>query len=325
MVFRNSPSRSGQEDNQSNRSLERAYLRLANNCSTPNEHRKLNIKLETYLTADQWVRIENVINQQHGRISTWLAKQSATRYLAGRFFANSKLYSLVSKVSYAHKFSMKDMGRNRGVGKLVRKQTTRTFSYFVHSENSTRSLLILWTGSGRRPMMPMSIFLEGVRPLQVDVLVIRPDQKTRSYTRVKGFGENLSDAILGISGFITKNKYQNVYCQGQSLGTLPALLCTALPAIDRTLIAGPVDPQSIDAQVLGEFTSELLKAGIRPKVTIAVGTDAPKDILAAETVGQVFETQIIMVKNAKHNPLWVFAKKGKLDNWLRQHLFKSDS
>lgn len=308
-----------------NRKLEQAYLRLASNCSTPNEYRKLNIKLETYLSADQWVRIENVINQQHGRISTWLAKQRATRYLAGRFFANSKLYSLVSQVSYAHKFSKKDLERNRGVGKLVRKQTTRTFSYFVHSENSTRSLLILWTGSGLRPMMPMSIFLEGVRPLQVDVLVIRPDQKTRNYTRVKGFGENLPDSILGVSGFITKNKYQNVFCQGQSLGTLPALLCTALPEIGRTLIAGPVFPGDIDPEAYGALSSQLGDQGVRPKVTIAVGADAPKDLLAAEALEKVFETEVRVVKNAKHNPLWVYAQRGQLDSWLRQHLIRLDT
>ena len=325
LVFRNFPFRSGQEDNQRNRSLERAYLRLANNCSTPNEHRKLNIKLETYLGADQWVRIEDVITQQHGRISTWLAKQSATRFLAGRFLPKSKFYFLVSKVSHAHKFSSRDLRRNQASAQLVKAQATRTFSHFVHSENTTRSLLILWTGSGLRPMMPLSIFLEGVRPLQTDVLIIRPDYKTRRFARVQGFGDTLPEAILGVSDFITNNNYQHAYCLGLSLGTLPAVLSTTVPNIKRTLIAGPVSPSTIAPELYGEFATQLQKKGIRPKVIIAVGTDAPKDLLAADTLGEVFETEITMVKNAQHNPPWVYAQRGQLDSWLRQHLIRLDT
>jgi hypothetical protein len=277
--------------------------------------------LETYLTAEEWQRLEGVIRRQYGSVITWLAKQSLLRFTFGRYFPKSKFYSIVSRVSYAHKFSRKDIRRNKKVAQLKRQQRTGSFSLFSNPENTTRSLFVIWVGGSRRPMMPLSIFLEGARPLGMDVLVIRPHPKTWYKAGVKGFGADLPQVISGLSNYISEKKYDNVYCQGQSLGTLPALLSTALPNLRRTLIVGPVSPNAVDPKIFGEFTDRLKRMEIRPKVSIAVGSNAPKDISAAEALGQIFETKLVFVRNARHNPPWVFARKGKLYTWLRnQHL-----
>lgn len=281
--------------------------------------------LETYLTANEWQRIEAVIRKQYGGVVTWLAKQSLVRFLFGKYLPRTKFYSIVSRVSYAHKFSRKDLMRNKGHPPLNMHRRTKSYSLLLHPENIARSLFVIWVGGSRRPMMPLSIFLEGLRPLGMDVLVLRPYPKTRYKAGVKGFGESLPEAISGLSKYISENKYENVYCQGESLGTLPALLSTALPNLRRTLIAGPSSPNAVDPIVYSGFTSHLSQMGIRPKVSIAVGTNAPKDIATAQALGEYFETKLIFVRNARHNPPWVYARKGKLYKWLTTHYLAPDS
>jgi hypothetical protein len=298
--------------------FERAYSRLVKSCLTPNQNNRLNIMLETYLTAEEWRRIERVIRRQYGVIVTWLARQGPVRVVFGRYLPKSKFYSIVTRVSYAHKFSRKDLRRNRGFAPLNRDRRTRSYSLFLNPENSTKSLFVIWVGGSRRPMMPLSIFLEGARPLGMDVLVLRPSQDGYK-SGVRGFGDTLPESVLGLSKFVSENNYENVYCQGQSLGTLPALLSSTLPKVRTVLIAGPASPQTTDPIVFGEFIDRLKQLGIRPKVSIAVGSNAPKDISTAESLGNVFETNLIIVRNARHTPPWVYARKGKLYDWLSYH------
>lgn len=165
-------------------------------------------------------------------------------------------------------------------------------------------------------MMPLAIYLESVRKLRCDVLVLRPKPSLGYKEGVKGFGETTPEAIQGISEFIELEGYINVYCHGTSLGTLPALESVNISKIRSILVSGPVNPTKIDPEWLESYKSRLGPIGKLPKIVLVTGTRAERDIEAGQFLSSLIPLENIEVKGASHNPIWERVKKNQFGGWL---------
>lgn len=287
---------------------------------TASERLAFRLSLETYLTNREWILVERNLGQRYGRVKMHFAKSRivrwATRSLAPMFEART----LANRVPTSLLFTRRHRRNTVRYPDFVRLGHTRSHSLFAHPGNVNRSLLILWTGKRRVPMMPLSIFLEYVRPFGCDVLVLRPSSE-HGYSRgITGLGTNILETMSSITNLIHKRGYQNVFCQGTSMGTYPALQSIGLPYLRSIFLAGPVDPIKVDPSEYKEFLSRISGARKFPKITIGLGSNAERDHEAANEIDRHFPTDKFITKNTGHNPIWKPIQLGKPNRWLRDIL-----
>lgn len=279
--------------------------------------------LENYLTSDELMKIERLIVKQNGFLKVQLAKLTFLQKLAGRYAPGSKFYELTSKTLNGKLFRLPHQKKLRVTSSYIRVLRTASMSYFQHPKNTSNSLLVVWTGSGRRPLMPLAIFLDGAEPLCLDVLILRSQPGKYYSTGVSFFGKDMPSSVIALEQLIKVKRYENVYIEADSLGTFPALYCLGLPKLKSVLVSGPIDPRTIDGKAFETLVSKQNKATQLPRLIYAVGSDSKSDYKSAMFLRDYFPGQIEIVKNAKHNTLWGFAKKGLLDKWLSKQLLEA--
>jgi hypothetical protein len=304
----------------SQKNLGRAYARLAAQCHSPNQFLRLNLELEKYLTNEGWTSVKLEVSRAHGRIATSLATLPFFSFAVGRYASGSKLHKKIAAVSVAIRFLGPHRRNNKRYGSYERISHGKGHSLFVNSSNLKNSLLVIWTGGKGRPMMPLSIFLESLRPFGFDVLVLRPTAEDGYKLGVRGFGSDTPGTILAISNLITRRGYQTVFCIGASLGTLPSIQSISLPKLKSIVVVGPVDPNIIDVDGFEAFKTSLNSVCHWPKISIVTGADATRDHEASKVIREHLPSKTLMIRGTGHNPLWSLFVRKRLVAWLKKTL-----
>ena len=298
----------------------KAIDRLFGIATTPNKALNIANELEAHLLSREWLEYQRLLEKKSGRVRIFLAKSRLFRVLAARLAPKSSFYGLVTRVPLSLMHLSNHINHHAGYPDYTREITTNSFSLFSMPGAESKRLLVLWTGASRRPMMPLSIFLESLCHLRMDVLVLRPSKTLRYHQGVRGLGDSMAETITWISDFIFERNYNQVFVQGNSLGTYPALLSAALPKVKTVLLAGPTDPYRIDSTGFQDFIEVFEGLPQKPSITVAVGSKAERDKDVAKVFKVLFSSKTLVTDSVGHNPLWKKYKEGTLARWLGENL-----
>ena len=295
-----------------------AHRRLLQACRTSNQVLKLHTTLESLATPQQW----RVIGQEIvGRIPTWLvwiATRNPPRALLLRILPHGQLSTRLNLMTRrTFDFLRKDKAPSE-YSVAFRKDG---MALFRNPNNADSSLIVLWNPDiVRRPGMPLWMFLEQTWALNSDILVLRSRKGTRYSEGVKGLGSTIEACCNGITELAVRHDYKTIYSIGVSLGSVPALYCSQNEMIQRTLLAGPVDPERIDPgfwSSIAPCTNSEHESGA---VLALVGTNSTTDMETAKSIGTKIPLTISLLENANHNVLWRLAARSELTQWLRDNL-----
>ena len=298
----------------------RTYNRLASSAQTDNDFRKIQVSLENRLSPIEWTHLHSHLAEKYhlqggviGRI-----KQALFSVPGKSRFSEKRSVELEFVVKYKN---AQDEAYKKGPATFRRVVNTHGISHFVHPKNNNKSLLVIWTGAARRPMMPLHTFLQAVWERNVDVLVLRAKPNQGYVAGVAGLGGSLEKAIDGLCEFRDKRQYSQVYVVGTSMGTPPALLSSGKLKAENCLLAGPVDPRVWFSNEFRNYMGDLGDQRSSHMVTTVVGELATTDAAAADYLSSLLGTTKIVIPRAAHNPLWPIARRGELADWLKQYLF----
>ena len=300
-----------------------ATNRLLDLATTPNKARSMANEFDTHLLTREWLDYQRLLENKFGRVRIDLAKIRLFRVLAARLAPKSSFYRLVTRVPLSLIHLSNRRNHRAAYQDYTREITTRSFSLFSMPEAESKRLLVLWTGRAGRPMMPLSIFLESLRHLHLDVLVLRPSKEHQYRKGVRGLGDSMAETSTWISDFILERNYVQVFVQGNSLGTYPALLSAVLHKVKTVLLAGPIDPYKIDATGFQEFIEVFEGLPQKPSIAVAVGSKSERDKDVAKDFEVMFSSKTLVTEGAGHNPLWKKYKAGTLFTWLGENLSSS--
>lgn len=299
----------------------KTYIRLASAAKTDNEFRKTVISLEDRLSPSEWMDIISYLAHKHNLRGGIRGK--IRQFLLRILGQSPPLDNKTLEVELVMQAKTSQSLRNEvDVAKYTKGVNTRGLSHFVHPENTSKSLLIIWTGALRRPMMPLHTFLQEIWDLNVDVLVLRSAPNSRDYVNgVAGLGNTLGKAIDGLDEFRLRHGYESVYLIGSSMGTPPALFSAAKLQTDNCLLVGPLDPRLKYRDDFDNLVKSVVSKKLSIKFSTIVGEHATKDAPIANFLSNTFGSIEIVEPGAEHNALWPITEKGKLANWLDNNCF----
>ncbi len=301
--------------------LLRTYIRLASAAKTDNEFRKIIISLEDRLAPSEWKEILSYLAQKQ-KLQVGIRgvlRQGLSRILGQSppSVMNNVEIELLAQGRITHKD-----GNEIAVTRYIRGLNTRGLSHFLHPENTTKSLLIIWTGALRRPMMPLHTFLQEVWNLNIDVLVLRSAPNSRDYLNgVVGLGNTLGKAIDGLHEFRVRHGYGSVYLIGSSMGTPPALFSAAKLQTDNCLLVGPLDPRPKYKDHFDHLVRSQENEKNSLRFSTVVGEHATQDAPISNLLSNTFGSLEIVVPGAEHNALWPITERGELADWLDNNCF----
>lgn len=268
----------------------------------------------------EWAYIHSHLSEKYNLQSALygnLVKPLLSIFRKSRFSEKKEM-----ELEFLHKYKKthEEVSKS-GPAVFRRVANTHGVSHFVHTKNENKSLLIIWTGGQRRPMMPLHTFLQAAWECDVDVVVLRAKPRHGYITGVVGLGDSLPKTVDALSEFVNKHGYSNIYVIGMSMGTPPALFSSAGLRAKNCLLAGPLDPRLGYNFEFSDFMDNSNTRGSFLRVTAVTGELATKDSEVADYLTGLLGSKKLVIPGAAHNPLWPIAEKGELANWLKQHLF----
>jgi hypothetical protein len=204
--------------------------------------------------------------------------------------------------------------------------------YSAGGARHDKTLLICFVGSSQRPFIPVPVFLQHLDARRHDVLMV-------GYPRGKGLrqglpelGSTLEETIDKLRGMVDLGTYRRCVALGTSGGGTPALLTALRLGLDGALSVGggsPTDPRWSAA--LGEDVGDLARryvqaATILPRVVLAYGVDAPKDVPAAQAFAQCLPVELRPVsdgrRTAPHNVFHLLLQRRQLRGFLEANVLQ---
>ncbi len=309
---------------ESNKTIIDTYIRLLNNCTLNSHVYALFDSLEVHLLPNEWRSILSHILVKHGRVRLLMSRLldlAASNKLV-QFNCKFSLGHLERKLARDARRKILDRVENKSWSSFTRESKRFGFTHLKHSERVGNSVLIVWTGRAGRPMMPLATFVGSVALYKTDVVILRAPKSAESYLGgVGSLGNSLKDTIAQLGGLIADWNYSDIFVLGASMGTPPALICSAYLKPARVLLAGPIDPNSQYASDLEDFVQSREKLAEQAHISIAVGDFATADQAAATFISNLTGAKIIKIPAAGHNPLWPLVESGQFGDWMGRNLF----
>jgi hypothetical protein len=178
--------------------------------------------------------------------------------------------------------------------------------YSAGGARQDKTLLICFVGSSQRPFLPVPVFLQHLDAALSDVLMV-------GYPRGKGhrhglpeLGSTLEETIDKLRKLAGIDAYRRCVALGTSGGGTPALLTALRLGLPGVLSAGggsPTDPRWFAA--LGEDVGELARryaaaSSNPPRVVLAFGVDAQKDVIAAQAFAECVPAVLRPIRDRRH-------------------------
>ncbi len=154
--------------------------------------------------------------------------QVAALYMAVGEARFAELRAEFRKYAHGWQYYRRGMNPIGGAPRVFRNTQLSAGGRLFESEGrvAAKVLLVIFTGSVGRVMMPIPQFLDALPPVPIDVLLLRNDSERHYRSGVVGFGSSLWRTALAVKSRFVSKGYRRVIVLGTSSGGLPAL-CVA--------------------------------------------------------------------------------------------------
>ena len=180
------------------------YVAMASKCRTENQINRLHIKLECDLTPGEIFELENLSR-------AGLLNQAAREWL-------DKLESFNRELFIAPEpFLRSSIGPN--------------VSLYRNPDHppKNKTLLLAFSGNGRRLGLPICVFLQSLDSRVFDVVVFKKGSDKRPYLEgIEGFSDSLPRALKLIRRATSQRSFTRTITLGTSSGGFPALVTAVL-------------------------------------------------------------------------------------------------
>lgn len=305
------------------------YRRAARRCRTANQINALHIALENRITPLElaalrqaqgpWFRLRTLLQSAWRLPYVALQRKDATSPGAQRDRWLRKLYRLYTQAAGP----LPQPYRRRRLSRHLR-------LYSTGGAPHEKQLLICFVGSSQRPFLPVPVFLQHLDAARTDVLLV-------SYPRGRGhrqglpeLGSNFEQSIDRLRGVADIDAYQRCAAIGISGGGTPAVLTALRLGLSVALSVGggsPNDPRWLAA--LGEDAGSLARryaaaSASLPRVVLAYGIDAQKDVVAAQAFAQCIPAELLPIGDGRretpHNVFYPLLQRQRLRGFLEANL-----
>jgi hypothetical protein len=178
-------------------------------------------------------------------------------------------------------------------------------------------------------MMPSALFLGALAAIQADLLLFRFRPSGSIWTGRVGDGDTGQPAVSIIERIRNDLSYRRVSILGTSLGTIPALECSAAIECEKVAIVGFSDwetfiPSFEPQHALMKLTADRNEVRTRPSYSFTYGERALIDTTHSLGAADHLGAKAVSVDSAGHGALFTLAMQGKLEAWMEQHLLPED-
>jgi hypothetical protein len=178
-------------------------------------------------------------------------------------------------------------------------------------------------------MMPSALFLGALAAIQADLLLFRYRPNGSVWTGRVGDGEAGQHGVAIIERSRQALSYSRVSILGTSLGTIPALECSAAIGCEKVAIVGFSDWKTLipgfeAQQILMKLTADRIDPSARPSYSFTYGEQALIDTTHSLAAADRLGAKTVSVDSAGHSALFTLAMQGKLEGWMKQHLRPED-
>lgn len=313
------------------------YRRLTRGCRSLNQLNAVHISLETRMTPLEVTALWSGLTREPRqdwpvRTRHWLLRRAAKLPLFSKTALSSSL--VIERRMRAHSKSwISEQRRRLGFASretpapFVRRRVRYGLSMFESEAGGRqgKTLLICFSGNGRRMMMATPVFLQHIDAHAADVAYLRTEQHHGYRAGVRGVADDLEQTIVALGPLLDVQAYKRVATMGTSGGGLPAILAGLRLGADAVLAAGPNNPndrrwdQLADAQgaaaLFGRFTGRSARV---PDVHLVHGANNERDAEAARVIASCIEVRsITSVPDAEHGCLYQLVERRQFEQLLR--------
>lgn len=308
------------------------YERLLETCGSENQRNRVHILLENRMTPEELValRAHYVSSGEPGRaeLAARRALGKGARLLPHRSAPPETVDSRLSRATIEHTQSW--IGRLYGLflhaGDPAPVACTRRHlrhDVVVFSDGGPRerkTLLLCFSGNAHRMMLPMPVFLQNLRPPDVDVVWLRTQRGQGYRTGIRGISDSLATSIEGLRILLKPEVYRRLAVMGTSGGGLPAIMTGLQLGADAVLSVGGNNPHDERWSAHGDGTGvpERLRQlseplARRPDICLVHGANHGNDAVSAAAVAAILpRTRTVSVRGADHNALVPLLQRRRL-------------
>lgn len=303
----------------------RVHLRLLGKCETANQLNRLNIRYERRMVP--WEQLAfSAVQKELGALCHRASQFSGIRIhpkvlaeLRSRRARNGWLRGLLKQ--------SKPLGGQPGQtqDRATAETWRRTFvtkgiaHYRRNPAAPSPFLLIAFTGSAQRLMMPMPTFLKSIEGLGADLLVVWARRGGRYEDGVPSLGYDLATSLGALAGYVGREHYQFHGVLAVSAGGIPGAIFALTYLKSRYILVGPGDPRrSAHLAHWNQTLEQLGLSGIPPSGLVHIGESAPTH--DGEAAKHLSETLGIPITSSQggHAPLHEMATSQTIEPWLRR-------
>lgn len=201
---------------------------------------------------------------------------------------------------------------------MIRERSNRKAHFYRAFSGRNTGLLIGWSGSRGRLMMPIANYLPVASSLQHDLLLLQPDRASGYGSGIPRFGADFNGLVDGLSRFRDSSGYEKVIVLGTSLGSGPALVSAPRLGADKCVVVGLTDIERSPYLPKWDEVFRLWSRSEGPSLSITAGSAAPADIqfskMAQEHLGGTLE----LIQDQGHTPIWGLLRSGKFFDWFKR-------
>ena len=192
-----------------------------------------------------------------------------------------------------------------------RRESRNSHILFVRRDRPSRALLVCFPGSENRMLIPTAHFLESLRDVSTDMLLLNAGRGAKPQDALAGFGDSFESACAGLRGWIEERGYEEIATYGTSRGALAAILYGLKLGARQAVSIGPVQLDKLST----EHIQLLEKHGQKPDTMIRLvyGQRAPRDATTCFSLKDYLKyASVSVIPGAFHAPLWILS--------MRKHL-----
>lgn len=290
--------------------INRLYDRLFSTSSTVNQLNLVHIELENFMTPSEAYALVDHIFHAPTRTSAASDRPDLWSHAGGWALA------LQDKLEAGPRNADRAMARYwRRRGALL----------FQRSASPARRLIVCFAGGARRLMMPVPVFLQHVCALDADVLILRGQRGSPTYSNgIPGVSAGFPGVVRWLRDFALRRPVAEIACVGTSHGALPSIVAGMQLGATSVLAAGTF---STDAAHLFEGTSACDLSDVvavfrnyrlaLPNVHLVFGDASDRDAATATVIaGLIPGGSVTTVPGAQHGCLWPLVQRGEFTDLL---------
>ena len=308
------------------------YERLMETCGTENQRNRVHILLENRMMPEELValrahyvgraepgRAELVARRVLGKSAQLLPHPSASPETVDSRLPRATIEHTQSWIGRLYGLFL-HAGSPSPVS-CTRRQLRRDVVVFSDGgPRERKTLLLCFSGNAHRMMMPMPVFLQSLRPPDVDVVWLRTQRGQGYRTGIRGIAGSLASSIEGLRILLQPETYRKLAVMGTSGGGLPAIVTGLQLGADAVLSVGGNNPhdERWTAQDEGTGIAERLRQLSerpvrRPDLYLVHGSNHDRDAESAAAVVAILPwTRTVSVPGADHNALIPLLQRRRL-------------